>query len=226
VRRQALRRLKRKLALRGHIEDRFADEARFIRSWLEKPLVTGAVSPSGKALARAMAMHVDPHAPGPVVELGPGTGPVTEALIRRGVAPHRLVLVEYDVEFCKRLARRFPKTRVIHGDAYALDATVSHLIEEPAAAIVSSLPLLVKPDAKRIALLDAAFELLGPGAPFIQFTYGVVSPIPTKIDGHKLRWFTAEASPPVWLNLPPARVWVYRRRAELDARPAEAIAAT
>ena len=38
---------------------RFGDEARFLRSWLERPLVTGAVSPSGKMLARMMACYVD-----------------------------------------------------------------------------------------------------------------------------------------------------------------------
>ena len=63
------------------------DEVRFIRSWLEKPLATGAVTPSGKVLARTMARYVDPQAPGPVVELGPGTGPITEALVEHGVAP-------------------------------------------------------------------------------------------------------------------------------------------
>ena len=65
--------------------DRFADETAFLRSWLERPLVTGAVTPSSKALARTMASYVDPRVRGPVVELGPGTGPVTDALVRRGI---------------------------------------------------------------------------------------------------------------------------------------------
>jgi phosphatidylethanolamine/phosphatidyl-N-methylethanolamine N-methyltransferase len=75
-------------------KDRFEDETRFLRSWLERPLVTGAVTPSGKLLARTMASYVDPRVPGPVIELGPGTGPVTAALVRRGIAQDRLVLVE------------------------------------------------------------------------------------------------------------------------------------
>src|SRR5258705_5619804 len=79
------------------------DEFRFLRTLMEKPLTVGAVAPSGKALARVMANYVDPAIPGPIVELGPGTGPVTEALIERGIDPARLTLVEYDPEFCELL---------------------------------------------------------------------------------------------------------------------------
>ena len=63
------------------------DEVHFIRSWLEKPLATGAVMPSGKALARTIARYVDPLVPGPVIELGPGTGAVTQALVEQGINP-------------------------------------------------------------------------------------------------------------------------------------------
>ena len=186
--------------------DRFEDEARFLRSWLERPLVTGAVTPSGKMLARTMASYVDPRVPGPVIELGPGTGPVTDALVRRGVAPDRLVLVEFNPDFCKLLQRRFPKARIVRGDAYDIRRTLDGLLEEPAAATISSLPLFTKPPETRIDLLEAVQDLMRPGAPFIQFTYAMVPPIPTDP-----RRYTAQASNRVWLNLPPARVWAYRR---------------
>ena len=187
--------------------ERFDDEARFLRSWLERPLVTGAVTPSSKMLARTMASYVDPRVPGPVVELGPGTGPVTDALIRRGVAQDRLVLVEYNPNFCKLLKRRFPKATIIEGDAYNIQDSVGPFIAEPGAATVSSLPLFTKPMEQRLELLKAAHKLLHPGAPFIQFTYAVVPPIPPH-PGE----YTASGSNRVWLNLPPARVWVYRKR--------------
>src|ERR1700728_1818718 len=80
---------------------RLDDEVRFIRSWMERPLSIGAVTPSGKMLARTMARYVDPNSDGPVVELGPGTGPVTEALVEAGVSPSRLVLVEFNPSFCR-----------------------------------------------------------------------------------------------------------------------------
>ena len=194
---------------------RWGDEARFIRTWLENPSATGAVSPSSRALSRAMARYVDPSTPGPVIELGPGTGPVTDALLRRGVAPERLVLVEYEAAFCRLLARRYPRCQVIQGDAYALGDTLREQLSAPAAAVVSSLPLLNRPEWQRFHLLMEAFELLRPGAPFIQFTYGLLSPVP-RHDGLSPVLFDATVSAPVWLNLPPARVWVYRPAASTD----------
>jgi phosphatidylethanolamine/phosphatidyl-N-methylethanolamine N-methyltransferase len=193
---------------------RLQDEARFIRTWLDKPLATGAISPSGPALARAMAAAVDPSGVGPVVELGPGTGPVTQALLERGIAEDRLILVEFDGDFCRLLRQRFPRATVIEGDAYRLSRTLRGHMVTPAAAIVSSLPLLTRPEAIRIELLRDAFDLMAIGAPFVQFTYGMVSPIPRQAGG-----FVAKVSPPVWLNLPPARVWVYRESESIAAGP-------
>jgi phosphatidylethanolamine/phosphatidyl-N-methylethanolamine N-methyltransferase len=181
------------------------DEFRFIRTLIDKPLTVGAVAPSGKALARVMAGYVDPAADGPIVELGPGTGPVTEALIERGVDPARLTLVEYDPEFCKHLRQRFPGVNVVQGDAYDLKHTLADTLKQPAAAFVSGLPLFNKPLKMRLDLLDQAFGLMKPDAPFVQFTYHAISPIPRSHG--RLR---SEASGRVWRNFPPARVWVYR----------------
>ena len=107
------------------------DEFRFFRSLVEKPLTVGAVAPSGKALARVMASYVNPAAPGPIVELGPGTGPVTEALVERGIDPARLTLVEFDPEFCQLLRQRFPAANVVQGDAYDLKQTLAGVLREP-----------------------------------------------------------------------------------------------
>jgi phosphatidylethanolamine/phosphatidyl-N-methylethanolamine N-methyltransferase len=186
---------------------RLDDELQFIRSWIDKPLRTGAVMPSSKALARAMARAVDPHAPGPVIELGPGTGPVTAALVDRGIDPSRLVLVEFNPDFCRLLRSRYPTATVIQGDAYRLRRLLESTLKEPAAAIVSGLPLLTKPLRTRLRLLADAVALMRPGAPLVQFTYGVVPPIPKTLSG-----VSAEASNLIWLNIPPARVWLYRGR--------------
>ena len=191
---------------KGRIEDRLADEARFLRTWLDKPKLMGAVSPSGRFLARLMASHVDPNGIDPIVELGPGTGPITEALLARGVEPGRLTLVEYDRAFCRLLGRRFPGVRIVQGDAYALGRTLADVIDAPIGTVVSSLPLLTKPEGQRLALLDDAFALMMPAGRFIQFTYGRASPVPHGLGTS----FHAHVSPLVWLNLPPARVWVYR----------------
>ncbi|HXL64540.1 MAG TPA: hypothetical protein VN938_05740, partial [Xanthobacteraceae bacterium] len=124
---------------------RLDDEVRFLRSWIERPLSIGAVTPSGKILARTMASYVDPDSNGPVVELGPGTGPVTEALVRAGVAPSRLVLVEFNPSFCRILKARYPEATLVQGDAYSLRRLMETLLIQPAAAVVSGLPLVTKP---------------------------------------------------------------------------------
>jgi phosphatidylethanolamine/phosphatidyl-N-methylethanolamine N-methyltransferase len=186
---------------------RIDDEVRFFRSWMEKPLAIGAVTPSGKALARTMAAYVDPEIPGPIIELGPGTGPVTEALVDQGIDPSRLILVEFNPHFCRLLSERYPTATVVQGDAYGLRPLLtSFCLREPVAAVVSGLPLFTKPLHTRLRLLYEAFELMLPGAPFVQFTYAAVSPIPKSHGRVK-----SQASERIWTNFPPARVWVYRK---------------
>jgi phosphatidylethanolamine/phosphatidyl-N-methylethanolamine N-methyltransferase len=185
---------------------RLDDEVRFLRTWIEKPLHVGAVMPSSKVLARAMAQFVDPDAQGPIVELGPGTGAITNALIERGVDPAQLVLVEYNPGFCALLRDRFPKATVVQGDAYSLRESLGPVLKTAASAVVSGLPLVTKPMRHRVKLLREALALSAHGSPFIQFTYSVAPPIPKSLSG-----VSTQASERIWLNIPPARVWVYRK---------------
>jgi phosphatidylethanolamine/phosphatidyl-N-methylethanolamine N-methyltransferase len=184
---------------------RLDDEMQFIRTWMEKPISTGAVMPSSRVLARAMARYVDPKSVGPVIELGPGTGPVTEALVQHGIDPARLILVEFNPDFCRLLRTRYPAATVVQGDAYRLRRLLAKQVDQPAAAVVSGLPLVTKPLRTRLRLISDAMTLLGDGAPFVQFTYAMLPPIPKELSGIR-----AEASELIWMNLPPARVWVYR----------------
>jgi phosphatidylethanolamine/phosphatidyl-N-methylethanolamine N-methyltransferase len=187
-------------------QPRLDDEVRFLRSWIEKPLAMGAVMPSGKMLARTMASYVDLDSDAPVIELGPGTGAITAALVERGVDPSRLVLLEYDPGFCALLRNRYPEATIVQGDAYRLRDEVAEVLRKPAGAIVSGLPLVTKPMQTRLRLIRDAFGLLDTNAPYIQFTYSVVPPIPKSLPG-----VTTEASERIWMNVPPARVWVYRK---------------
>jgi phosphatidylethanolamine/phosphatidyl-N-methylethanolamine N-methyltransferase len=162
--------------------------------------------PSGRVLARTMASYVDVESDAPVVELGPGTGAITNALIARGVDQKRLVLVEYNPGFCALLRDRYPQAKIIQGDAYRLRDSLREVLAQPASAVVSGLPLVTKPMQTRLRLIRDAFLALAPGAPFVQFTYSVAPPIPRSLPG-----VSTEASERVWINLPPARVWVYRK---------------
>ncbi len=188
-----------------------ADSARFIKQWIENPRLIGAVSPSGPALAKCMASFVDLSRKGPIVELGPGTGPVTKALLARGVPAERLVLVEFEQRFCHMLAERFPGVTIVQGDAYGLKKTLSGKIDGAVATVVSSLPLLVRPERDRVELLHQAFELMGDEGLFIQFTYGLAkSPMPLHAHGVSGA-YAGKGSAPIVMNIPPARVWRYRK---------------
>lgn len=182
-----------------------SDEVRFLKTWASKPLTTGAVTPSGRALARSMAARVDPAWKGAVVELGPGTGVVTAALVERGIDPSRLVAIEYNGAFAQLLARRFPTARVIEGDAYALRRTLALHGVHDVAAIVSSLPLFTRPPLQRRDLMAEAMSLLPEGRPFVQFSYALVPPVPAE-EGR----YSFDVSDWILMNLPPARVWTYR----------------
>ena len=178
----------------------------FLRGLIANPTGVGAIAPSSPALARAVAAQVDPRIEGPVLELGPGTGSMTRELLARGIAPDRMVAIEWDANFAKTIAAEFPGVKVIRGDAFDLDGTLPKRGCQQFAAIVSGIPLLNHPAEKRCALVEAAFRRLAPGAPMIQFSYGFRSPVKPPPD------IVARFAAFVWMNLPPATVWVYRRR--------------
>jgi phosphatidylethanolamine/phosphatidyl-N-methylethanolamine N-methyltransferase len=154
-----------------------------------------------------MATAVRSPANGLVVELGPGTGPVTRSLLEAGLAPERLVLVEYDPAFCQLLAQRFAPAVIVQGDAYDLPRALTPFANQPVAAVVSSLPLLNQPPGRREKLINDAFALMGRSGAFVQFTYGLLSPIPREVCAGR---YSAVRSRPILLNLPPAFVWTYR----------------
>lgn len=178
----------------------------FLRGLAGSPRLTGAIAPSSPALSRLMASYVDFDDPGPVLELGPGTGVVTEALIARGVLPKRIVAIEFNGEFCTLLNNRFNGLTVLRGDAYDLAATLPEDNSGPFSAVVSSLPLLTRPPEQRRAFIDQALERMAPGRPLIQFSYSLLPPVRPERGR-----FTVQRSRWVVMNLPPARVWIYRR---------------
>jgi phosphatidylethanolamine/phosphatidyl-N-methylethanolamine N-methyltransferase len=180
----------------------------FLRGLIANPTGVGAIAPSSPALARAVAAQVDPRIEGPVLELGPGTGSMTRELLARGIAPERMVAIEWDANFAKTIASEFPGVTVIRGDAFDLDGTLPERGYQQFAAIISGIPLLNHPAQKRCALVEAAFRRLSPGAPMIQFSYGLTSPVKPPPD------IVVRCAAFVWMNLPPATVWVYRHRSQ------------
>jgi phosphatidylethanolamine/phosphatidyl-N-methylethanolamine N-methyltransferase len=182
------------------------DEAAiFFTRWLKAPHRIGAVAPSSRFLARAMATQVDLRRSGPVIELGGGTGSVTKALLDAGLPVDRLIVVERDVRLYKMLRRRFPQLRVVLGDARQLVELLRPLGIDAVSAVVSSLPLIAMSKAMRRQIIDQSFTLLGEAGRFIQYTYSLSSPLAGREFGLRGR-----VAARVWLNFPPASVWNYR----------------
>lgn len=181
------------------------DGLRFLQRLIVRPRAIGAIAPSSPQLARKIAQQIDPTAPGAVLELGPGTGVVTGALIARGIPVERLIAIEADPDLSHLMRKRFPGLRVVEGDAFELDRILPREGSGPFAATVSGLPLLNFSPARRRALIDGALDRMAPGSPFVQFSYGFTAPVPG--DGE----INVEEVGFVLANLPPARVWVYRR---------------
>ena len=87
------------------------DELQFLRGAVANPLSVGAIAPSSSSLGRAIAAQIDLDLPGPVAELGPGTGAVTREILRRGVGPERLTVIEYDPVFARKITERLRVAR-------------------------------------------------------------------------------------------------------------------
>ena len=173
----------------------------FLLEMARNPIQMGAIWPSSPALARTMTRWLPESSSHPIVELGPGTGILTQELLAAGVQPERLVAVEKSPELVRFLNGRFPRVRVLLGDALHLEDLLSG---EKAGAVFSGLPLKIfKPDQVR-RLAEQIHGCLLPDAPWVQFSYQLMSsraPAPS---------FRATASQMVWLNFPPAKVSVYR----------------
>lgn len=185
---------------------RLPPEGLFFARWLAAPHKIGALIPASRHLARAMAGQIAPDA-GLVIELGGGTGSITEALLDAGVAPERLIVLERDPVFWCLLKKRFPAVKVVRGDATRLRALLEPLGVKRAAAVVSSLPLLSMPEQLRQQIVEESFAVLTERGTFIQYTYGAFSPLRRRKFGLK-----GEKAERVWRNFPPAAVWRFRRR--------------
>lgn len=188
------------------IAGKFDDELRFFRGWLDKPKAVGAIMPTSSITARRMASVVDPASGLPVLELGPGTGVITRAILERGVPPENLYCIEYSEAFVEYLRREFPKVNIIQGDAFDLDKTLGEFSGLTFDSVVSGVPLLNFPVARRIAYIESILDRLPEGRPIVQLTYGPLSPVPPRRGKYNISHLDF-----VFRNVPPTQLWVYRR---------------
>jgi len=184
----------------------------FAMCWLRSPLQVGAAAPSSSQLGRSMATALNLSTPGPIVELGAGTGAITEMLLSSGVAAERLVIVEREPMFLRILRRRFPHPiRVLTGDARELDGLLRRERISDIAGVVSGLPLLAMTRNTRIAILQQAFQPMAGRGQLVQYTYGPVVPVSRSVLA-QLSLQVRRVST-VWANIPPATIWRFSRAA-------------
>lgn len=192
-----------------------SDFVQFFRSWVSHPMRVAAIAPSSDSLARLMTRDIDAlH--GPVIELGPGTGVFTRALLARGVRECDLTLVEFGSEFVEALRSRFPTARVVQMDAAHL-VQAELFADREVGAVVSGLPLLSMSPRKVAGIMSGAFTYLRPGGAFYQFTYGPRCPVPRPILD-RLGLKAVHVGGTV-RNLPPAAVYRISRRKSLVLSP-------
>ncbi len=194
------------LRLKERLGRKFDEEIRFFKGWIEGPKQVGAILPTSSVTAKRMADVVNASSGLPVLELGPGTGIITKAILGHGVAPENLVSVEYSTEFYQHLLRTFPGVNFINGDAFSLGKILGQWKDRTFDSVVSAIPLLSFPMERRIALLEDLLDRIPPGRPVVQITYGPISPIIANPDRYRIKHFDF-----VVRNIPPAQLWTYSR---------------
>lgn len=184
------------------------DSTLFLQEWFANPQRTGSVAPSSPQLAAAMAHWLPANPESFVLELGPGTGAVTEALIKRGLREDRLVAIERNPKMARLLREKFPRAQIINGDAWHLDHLLRSRREpiESVGAVISSLPLLNFPPEEAEALTQKIRSVLEPEGNWVQYSYHL-----GKKQVRGAASFQLRASKIVWLNFPPARVSVFKK---------------
>lgn len=192
--------------LRKALTEKFDDELKFLKGWIDKPKAVGAIVPTSAVTSRRMASVIDTGSGLPVLETGPGTGVITKAILARGVRPENLTTVEHSADFARHLRRLYPDVNVIEGDAFNLAETLGDKAGTIFDCVISAVPLLNFPVRRRIAYLEDLLDRIPAGRPVVQITYGPLSPIPAGRGDYSVRHFDF-----IMRNIPPAHLWVYRR---------------
>jgi phosphatidylethanolamine/phosphatidyl-N-methylethanolamine N-methyltransferase len=194
--------------LRKALAEKFDDELKFFKGWIDKPKAVGSIVPTSSITARKMASVVNPMSGLPVLEVGPGTGVITRAILAHGVKPENLYAVEYSPDFVRHLRQLYPGVNVIEGDAFNLDATLGDKSGLTFDSVISGVPLLNFPVEQRVAYVESLLDRIPTGRPVVQLTYGPLSPIPPGRGDYTVEHFHF-----VIRNIPPTQLWIYRRGA-------------
>jgi phosphatidylethanolamine/phosphatidyl-N-methylethanolamine N-methyltransferase len=182
----------------------------FWQQTLKNPLQICSLFPSSPFVGRAMTTVLGERTQSHIIELGAGTGAVTRQLIRNGVKSEKLTLIEIDAQLGGHLRRRFPDTDVVIGSAQDLAKLWRERNGTSVGAIVSTLPMRLFSKKLIYLVMKNSLQVLDDDGVFVQFTYRQNSPVPSRVvNALQLKAWRYTR---VWLNLPPAAIWVYQRQ--------------
>ncbi|MBI4725402.1 MAG: methyltransferase domain-containing protein [Rhodomicrobium sp.] len=184
----------------------------FWQRTLKNPRQVCSLFPSSPFVGRAMTTVLGDRVESHIIELGAGTGAVTRQLIRNGVQPEKLTLIEIDAQLGGHLRRRFPEVDVMIAPAQDLAKLWEERNGANVGAIVSTLPMRLFSKKLIYLVMKNSLQVLEDGGMFVQFTYRQNSPVPSRVV--KALRLKAWRYTRVWLNLPPAAIWVYEKQAE------------
>lgn len=190
-----------------HFVNGMGNAGNFLAKFVQSPVTVGSVCPSSDALADKLAATVPLGDNGLVIDLGAGSGPISAALLRAGVAGERIIAMDVLPGFRAGFTRRCPGVPFIVADARELAAVLDRYApDRKISAVISSLPLRVLPRKTTRAVLKAVRTVLADrGGFFVQYSYAWWLRYPLR--GYGLSPCAASM---VFWNLPPARVEAYR----------------
>jgi phosphatidylethanolamine/phosphatidyl-N-methylethanolamine N-methyltransferase len=180
-----------------------ANPAMFFRRWIANPLQMGSIVPSSAALCQRVVRQTRRNGDELILELGAGTGVISQALLAAGIPPERLTVVEIVPDMADHLRRVLPGVTVVEGDARDLPNLIPAHWHGRIGTVVCGIPLVLLPKPEQRRFIDA-IEAVAPGRGFLHYSYCATSPLPWK--HHSLTAKREEWTP---LNFPPASVWRY-----------------
>ena len=190
----------------------FKESELFFKTWLRSPKSMGSIIPSSQSLAKKIAEQVAWQPGEKIVELGGGTGAITQGLVDCGIPRDALVVVELDEKLHRYLSTRFMGAKVVQGDATKLHDILAENGVMNVRTIISGLPMVGMPDQFREAIYKGGAKIVGPDGVLLQYTYSPVSPIP-----HRRYGLKAKLAGFVLNNMPPAYIWKYTNAADQGA---------
>lgn len=190
--------------LKERLGKKFDEEIRFFKGWRSNMKAVGSIVPTSGITARRMASVVNPLSGLPVLELGPGTGVITKAILQKGVLPQNLVSVEFSTDFFQHLVKTYPGVDFINGDAFDLEKTLGARKDQQFDSVISAVPLLNFPMHMRVSLIEDLLSRIPVGRPVVQISYGPLSPVVAMPDRYQISHYDF-----VVRNIPPAQLWVY-----------------